>query len=181
MYAIQVGGRASDVFAQGGITGTDMSLQYMMAGNRVYSASDSASYQKLLLDNYPIANPFGDNFWNIDLRLSQWISFDWKIAVEAMHLEHGSSNIYSFYTMPWLTNPNVTVETGYREPFPYGVIQETNLFRVDAMYQPKNHFYALASLIYAHDRNANYIPGISKDEFSFVLTVYFEFSHSFLF
>lgn len=181
LYAIQLGARASNVLAKDGINGTDVSLQYMMAGNRVYNEYNWVSYQKLLLRNYPIANPFGDNFWNIDFRLSQWIAYDWKAGLEFMHLEHGNSNISSFYTMPWLTDPNVTVQTGYSEPFPYGIIQETNLLKLDAMYQPESYFYGSLSLIYAHDSNANYVSGSAEDQFSFLLTFYYDFSYSFLF
>jgi len=181
LYAIQAGLRTSNLFQSFGISGTDASLQYMMAGNRVYNEYNWQSFQKLLLNNYPIANPFGDDFWNIELRLSQWIAYDWKIGVDAMHLEHGSSNIYSFYTMPWLTDPNVTMQTGYHEPFPFGVIQETNLVKLNAIYQPENYLYGSLSLIYAHNRNADYVPGIAKDQLSFILTLYYNFSYSFLF
>jgi len=181
LYAIQAGVRWSNLFESFGVSGTDVSLQYMMAGNRVYNEYNWSSYQKLLLRNYPIASPYGDDFWSIDFRLSQWVTYDWKFALEMMHLEHGSSNIYSFYTMPWLTDPSITLQTGYHEPFPYGVIEETNLLRVDAMYQPQTYLYGSLSVIYAHNRNADYIPGVNKSQFSFLLTIYYDFSYSLLF
>ena len=80
-----------------------------------------------------------------------------------------------------LTDPNVTVATGYSEPFPYGVIQETNLLKLEGMYQPESYLYGSLSLIYAHNSNANYVPGVSKDQFSFLLTFYYDLSYSFLF
>ncbi len=182
LYAIQAGMRAADIlFSTFGISGTDLSLQYMMAGNRVYNEYNWASFLKLLSYNYPIASPFGDDFWNVELKLSQWISSDWKVGIEGMHIKHGSTNIASPYTMPWLTDPNITVQTGYREPFPYGVIQETSLFSLDAMYQPVNNVYVGVSLIYSHERNANYDPGLVKNQISFILTFYYRFSNSFLF
>lgn len=181
LYAIQSGVRASNILQGLRVSGTDFSLQYSMAGNRVYNEYNWASYQKLLLRNYPIANPYGDDFWDLDLSISQWLSYEWKLTVELTHVEHGSSNIYSFYTMPWLTDPNVTVQTGYREPFPFGVIRETNLLRLNALYQPAANFYGSASLIYSHDRNADYVSGLSKSQFSFLLTFYYNLSYSFLF
>ena len=181
LYAIQTGVRVSDALGCFGVSGTEASVQYMMAGNRVYNEYNWSSYQKLLLRNYPIANPFGDDFWNIELRLSQWFSYDWKLGLRFMHLEHGSSNIYSFYTMPWLTNPTITVQTGYSEPFPYGVIQETNFFRLDAMYQPESYLYGSVSFIYAHNRDSNYEPGFAGSQFSFLLTFYYSFYHMFPF
>ncbi len=181
LYAIQSGVRTTDVLRSFRISGTDVALQYTMAGNRVYDEYNWSSYQKLLLRNYPIADPYGDDFWNLDLSLSQWLSYEWKVTLELMHLEHGSSDIYSFYTMPWLTDPGVTVETGYHEPFPFGVIRETNLLRLDALYQPATYYYGSATLIYTHDRNAGYVSGLNRSELSFMLTFYYDFSDSFLF
>ncbi len=181
LYAIQAGIRASNVFRNFGMDGSDVSMQYMMARNRVYNEYNWVSFQKLLLRNYPVANPYGDDFWNIDFRLSQWFSYDCKLAVEVMHLEHGSSNIYSFYTMPWLTNPNVTVQTGYSEPFPYGRPQVTNLVQLSALYQPQENFYAQATMSYAHDHNYEYSPGMNKGVLSFIFTLYYNFATSFLF
>ncbi len=181
LYSVQTGVRLADVFQTLGLVGTDVSFEYAMAGNRVYNEYNWWAFQKLLLRNYPIASPFGDDFWDIDLRLSQWLSSEWKLSLDAMHLEHGSSNIYSFYSMPWLTDPSITVQTGYHEPFPFGVIQETNLLRLDALYQPAVNFYGSLSLMYTHDRNADYLSGITRDQFSFLLTFYYDFSRSLLF
>ncbi len=180
LYAIQVGLRATNFLQSLGISGTNASLQYMMAGNRVYNEYNWQSFQKLLLGNYPIANPYGDDFWNIDLRLSQWISYDWKVGIEAMHVEHGSSNIYSFYTMPWLTDPNITVQTGFHEPFPYGVIQETNSVMFNALYQPSSWLYGSLDVGYNHFRNYGYVPGYNHNVFTFLFTIYYDFSTSFL-
>ena len=130
------------------------------------------------MDNYPVANPFGDDFWNLDFDISQWITYDWKLSFEAMHLEHGSSNIYSPYTMPWLTDPAITIQTGYHEPFPYGVIRKTNLLKVDVMFQPKSYLYGSLSLIYTNVRNADYLQGVLQDRVSFLLTFYYDFSTS---
>jgi len=181
LYAIDAGIKASNMLLGFGLPGTDVNLQYMMARNRVYNQYNWESYQKLLLRNYPIADPFGDDFWNIDLRLSQWLTFDWKLEMELMHLEHGSSNIYSFYTMPWLTDTTITnamVQAGYRyrEPFPYGIIQETNMYRASVMYQPRQNFYGQATISYSENRNYEYVPGLNKGVFSFLFTIYWNFS-----
>ncbi len=181
LYAIQTGIRASDLLQSLGVTGTDASLQYMMAGNRVYNQYSWVSFQKLLLRNYPVANPFGDDYWNIDLRLSQWLSYDWKIGFEIMHLEHGSSNIYGLYTMPWFINPAITdsmVAAGYRykEPFPFGVIQETNMFEANILYQPASNFYGQAMISYSQNRNYGFVSGVNKGIFSFLFTIYYNFT-----
>ncbi|MFZ1082545.1 MAG: capsule assembly Wzi family protein [Candidatus Kryptoniota bacterium] len=176
LYAFDLGLRASNILENLGIGGTDANLQYMMVCNRVYNEYNWVSYQKLLLRNYPVANPFGDDFWNIDLRLSQWLTYDWKFGIEIMHLEHGSQNLYGPYTMPWLTDPNITVQTGYTEPFPYGVIQETNLLEANVMYQPRHNFYGSAMISYSQNRNYQYSPGVNKGIFSFLFTIYYDFA-----
>jgi hypothetical protein len=176
LYAIEAGVRASNVFESFGLSGTDASLQYMMAGNRVYNEYNWVSFEKLMLRNYPIALPYGDDFWDIDLRLSQWLTCDWEIGIEVMHLEHGSSNIYGPYTMPWLTDSTITVQTGYKEPFPYGVIQETNLFEASLIYQPQQNLYGKAMVSYSQNRNYQYVSGIDKGVFSFLFTIYYDFS-----
>ncbi|MCL4511133.1 MAG: capsule assembly Wzi family protein [Bacteroidetes bacterium] len=181
LYAIDAGIRVSNILESFGISGTDANLQYMMVRNRVYNEYNWASFEKLLLRNYPVANPYGDDFWNLDLRLSHWLTYDWKFGIEMMHLEHGSSNLYGPYTMPWLTDPNITVQTGYNEPFPYGTIQITNLFKASVMYQPRQDFYGQATIIYTQNHNYEYSAGVDKGVVSFIFTIYYNFAKSILF
>ncbi|HUI31691.1 MAG TPA: capsule assembly Wzi family protein [Candidatus Acidoferrales bacterium] len=176
LYAFDIGLRASNILENFGVSGTDANLQYMMVRNRVYNEYDWASFEKLLLRNYPIAVPYGDDFWNIDLRLSHWLTYNWKFGIEVMHIEHGNQNIYGPYTMPWLTDPNITVQTGYSEPFPYRVIQETNLFGANVMYQPQANLYGRAMISYSQNRNYRYAPGIDKGVISFLVTIYYDFA-----
>ena len=176
LYAFDIGFRASNILEHFQVIGTDANLQYTMVRNRVYNEYNWSSFEKLMLRNYPVASPFGDDFWNIDLRLSQWLTYDWKLGIEIMHLEHGSQNLYGPYTMPWLTDPNITVQTGYNEAFPYGTIQETNLFEASLMYQPQHNLYGQAAVSYSQNRNYEYSPGMDKGVFSFLFTVYYDFA-----
>ena len=176
LYAFDLGLRSSNVLSGLGVSGTDGNLQFMMVRNRVYNEYNWSSFEKLMLRNYPVASPYGDDFWNIDLRLSQWLTYDWKFGIEIMHLEHGDENIYGPYTMPWLTDPAITVQTGYHEPFPDGVIQETNLFEASIMYQPQNNFYGSAMVSYSQNRNFQYVSGVNKGVFSFLFTLYYDFA-----
>ncbi|MGO9481266.1 MAG: capsule assembly Wzi family protein [Candidatus Kryptoniota bacterium] len=176
LYSVDVGVKASNMLNGIGMSGTDANLQYTMVRNRVYNEYNWVSYQKLMLKNYPIASPYGDDFWNIDLRLSQWLTYDWKFGIELMHLEHGGWNIYGPYTMPWLTDPSITVQSGYAEPFPFGVIQETNLYEASVMYQPQQDFYGQAEISYSQNRNSQYSPGVDKGVFSLLFTIYYNFA-----
>ncbi len=173
LYAFDLGVKAANFLSGLGLNGSDVSLQYRMAANRTYNEYDWTSFQKLMLRNYPIASPFGDDYWNLDLRLSQWFTYDWQLQLEIMHLEHGSENMYGPYSMPWLTNPNITVQTGYHEPFPYGTVQVTDLFGASLMYQPQDAFYGKATVSYAQNHNFDYQPGVNKGVLSFILTFYY--------
>ncbi len=176
LYSFNLGMNAANALSGLGISGTDVNLQYTMVRNRVYNEYNWASFEKLMLRNYPIANPYGDNFWNVDLRLSHWLTYEWKVGIEAMHLEHGSQNFSGPYTMPWLTDPNITVATGYNEPFPYGTVQSTNLFSGSVLYQPGPKVYGQATLSYSQNHNYQYQPGLDKGVFSFLFTIYYNFA-----
>jgi Capsule assembly protein Wzi len=178
LYAFDIGVHAANILASLGISGTDANLQLMRVKNRVYNEYNWASYEKLLLRNYPVANPFGDDFWNLDLRLSHWLTYEWNLGLEVMHLEHGSQNLYGPYTMPWLTDPNITVATGYSEPFPYGRVQSTNLFEASVLYQPQSNLYGQAALTYSQNHNYEYLYGLNKGVFSFLFTIYYNFATS---
>lgn len=181
LYAFDLGFHAANILSCIGMSGTDANLQFTMVRNRVYNEYNWASFEKLLLNNYPVASPYGDDFWNLDLRLSRWLTYSWQVGLEAMHLEHGSQNLYGLYTMPWLTDPNVTVATGYHEPFPYGTVESTNLFNVSAMYQPQPDLYGKVTLIYSQTHNYAYVPGLNKGQFSFLFTFYYDFATNVLF
>ena len=181
LYAFDLGFHAANILSCFGLSGTDANLQYTMVRNRVYNEYNWSSFEKLLLWNYPVASPYGDDFWDLDLRLSHWLAYSWKLGFEALHLEHGSQNLYGPYTMPWLTDPNITVATGYIEPFPYGTVQSTNLFDVSVMYQPQPDFYGKLKLYYSQSHNYSYVPGLNKSQFSFLFTIYYEFTKNLLF
>ncbi len=181
LYAFDLGLRASNVLEHFGISGTDANVQLFVVRNRVYNEYNWSSFEKLLLRNYPVANPYGDNFWNLDIRASQWLSYEWKVGLQLMHVEHGSSNIYSPYTMPWLTDPNITVGTGYHEAFPYGTIQVTNLVNVTLLYQPRSDIYGQVMIGYSLNHNYSYAFGLDKNVFSFLFTLYYDFTKSILF
>ncbi len=176
LYAFDLGFHAADILSGFGVNGTDANLQFTMVRNRVYNEYNWTSFEKLLLRNYPVASPYGDDFWNIDLRLSHWLTYEWKVGIEALHLEHGSQNLYGPYTMPWLTDPNITVATGYNEPFPYGLVQSTNLLSASVLYQPQNNLYAQAMLSYSQNHNYEYQPGLDRGVFSFLFTIYYNFA-----
>jgi hypothetical protein len=175
-FAFDVGLRATNLLSGFGLSGTDGDLQFNAVSNRNYNDYNWSSYLKVMQGNYPIAYPYGNDFWDIDLQLSQWLTYDWKVSAEALHLEHGSYNISSPYTMPWLTDPNVTVQTGYSEPFPYGVDQIEDMLKASAMYQPCPSLYGKASLIYSQFHNYKYSFGLNRGVLSFELTFYYDFT-----
>ena len=175
-FAFDVGLRAANLLSGLGVSGTDGDIQLNAVSNRNYNDYDWSSYLKVLQGNYPIAYPYGNDFWDVDLQLSQWLTYDWEVNVEAMHLEHGSYNIASPYTMPWLTDPNVTVQTGYSEPFPYGIDQVEDMIQASAMYQPCPSLCGKAALIYSQFHNYNYSFGLNKGIVSFELTFYYDFT-----
>ncbi|MGC8652454.1 MAG: capsule assembly Wzi family protein [Candidatus Kryptoniota bacterium] len=181
LYAFDVGLKASNILEHFGTSGTDANVQLMVVRNRVYNEYNWSSFEKLLLRNYPVANPYGDNFWNLDIRASHWLNYDWKVGLQFLHVEHGSSNIYSSYSMPWLTDPNVTVQTGYHEAFPYGTIQVTNLVSARLLYQPASDIYGELMIGYSLDHNYRYTPGLDKNIISFLFTFYYNFTKSILF
>ncbi len=176
LYSFDLGFHAANILSGFGISGTDANLQYMMVRNRVYNEYNWASFEKLMLRNYPIATPYGDDFWNLDLRLTHWLTYEWNVGIEAMHLEHGSQNFNGPYTMPWIMDPSITVATGYTEPFPYGTVQSTNLFNASVLYQPERYLYGQATLSYSQNHNYQYSPGLDKGVFSFLLTIYYNFA-----
>ncbi len=176
LYAFDLGARLSNILGSFGVTGTDLGLQYRMVRNRVYNEYNWSSFEKLMLRNHPIANPFGDDFWNIDLRLSQWLTYDWEVGVEVMHIEHGDENVYGSYTMPWLDTTRYSIQSGYSEPFPYGIIQETNFLEASITYQPQHDFYVKAMVSYSQNRNYQYVPGTDKGVLSFLFTIYYDFT-----
>lgn len=178
-YSINMGLKLADPLVAEGIGGTNAQIEFWMVRNRTYNEYDWVSYQKLLFNNYPVATPYGDDFWDIDFRLSQWLTKSWELSVEAMHMEHGSMNMYGPYTMPWLSV--ASVQLGYHEPFPYGVIQETNIYGLHLMYQPGPQFYGSLQMDYSDNRNFDYVSGLGHSQFSFLLTIYYELSRSFSF
>ena len=115
-----VGSRFSDLPM---IPNAVLSLEYMGVTNRTYNSMNP--YEKYLHWGQPLGCEFGNDFDRMMVSTSQWIKPYLQCTMTASYSRKGEGSIAAPFDTTYL---QYTVDEGYDEPFPTGVVQkETTL------------------------------------------------------
>ena len=127
-YAFLIGFRIGDIL---NIIGSELNMEYTQVRNRTYNHEYEPL--KYLRFKRPIAHPLGNDFQSLEVWLSQWVFGKVKLTLNYKFIEHGEGSIEKPFDKPWMA-PEITVETGYKEKFPYGVVERTHLVGIKLFY-----------------------------------------------
>jgi len=82
-----------------------------------------------------------------------------QIGLGFESIRKGEGRIEKEFDKPWM---NYTVEEGYSEPFPTGIVEKTNTGKVEILYQPSANWRAFFLAKYSDIKNANNLSGITE-------------------
>ena len=105
------------------IQGMNVNLEYVRVANRTYKTPDPL--ETFIHRGQPLGHPLGNDFDTMLLGISQWIRPTMWAKVDFKHIRHGEGSIYSPWDTPWRA---FTLEEGYDEPFPTGIVETENRF-----------------------------------------------------
>ncbi len=159
-YGLLSGLRCADPF---GINGADFSLEYTRITNRTYNGQ-GGPWEKWLHRNESMGHYLGNDFDRLYVSCSYWPVLRWRSQVQFQHRRRGEGRIEKPFDTPW---DNVPVGESYSEPFPTGVVETLNEWRLDLTFQPAWWLRAFASAAQQDFENHRNVKGADKSEWLF--------------
>jgi hypothetical protein len=145
------GGRIGDPIL---FSGTSFFTEYVKVTNRTYKTPNP--WETFQNRNVTLGYPLGDDFDRIEFGCSRWFTESVWAKASWAGIRQGEGSIFTPFDTPWLGH---TLEQGYHEPFPTGVVERRNEIALSVRYNP-NPFVGLeAEMRSTKTSNRGHVPG----------------------
>jgi hypothetical protein len=98
---------------------TTLSFEYVRVTNRTYKTPNPR--ETFIHRGVPLGHPLGNDFDRLDIGISRWITGSIRVELTWSQTRKGEGSLYTPFDEPWLA---YTVEQGYHESFPTGVVEK---------------------------------------------------------
>lgn len=169
-YGFIIGFRTTDFLKFA--LGNELQIEYTQVRNRTYNTK--REYEKYLRFKRSIGHRLGNDFQSLELWLTQWIFKRAKFTLNYKFIEHGEGSIEKPFDEPWMA-PGITPETGYKEKFPYGVVERTHLVGVKFFYYLNSNLNFNLEISYSDVKNHKNVEGARKNLLTFKAWLFFNF------
>ena len=161
-----IGGEIADPL---GLSGSTLGIEYTRVANRTYNTI--SEWEKFVHRNQPIAHFLGNDF-------DRWLFHGRKYLGKNLRLKgivdirrHGEGQVNGIFTTPW---QNLTLEQGYNEKFPFGIVEHNTNFELQTRWHPSTDFFVELSAKHSRYRNFKNQQNVDKDETSFIIKLWWE-------
>ena len=145
-----------------GVEGLYVGAEYSALTNRTYKTA--SPYEFYIHRNVPIGYPLGSDLDCWDLVLKKYLQ-NWQAIIRFDYLRRGAGEMNVLWDMPWMNN---TVEQGYDEPFPTGIVEKTADIGLELRWLPTYNRYAFLRL---NLQNIQNIAHTTDNEQNVVVTI----------
>lgn len=161
-----IGSRYGDAFELDGLT---VSTEYIKVTNRTYKTSNP--WETFIHRNVPLGHPLGNDFdfWEVDV--SQWVGANLWLKFGYSITRHGEGTLFTPFDTPWM---DYTVDEGYSEPFPTGVVERIKQLGVEIKFYPSIQWGIQAEAYWQWKENRDHIEGIECEENRWRIGVWFD-------
>ncbi len=166
-----LGGEIAD---PGNVSGMALGAEYTRVTNRTYNSP--TEFDKYLHRNRSLGHFLGNDFDRWLLHGRHYFGGGLQVFLSAEFLRKGEGRIDAIFDTPWL---NSTLEQGYSEPFPTGVVEKTKKFSLRLRWQPKWRVFAEVAGSYASSNNFANIENAENSGTEVSLRLWYEW-HKFL-
>ncbi len=153
----------------GGWEGATIGLEYTRVANRTYNTLPEA--EKYLHRNKPIGHFLGNDFDRWLLHARAYLGHSLTLTVRAEYRRHGEGRVNAPFDRPWM---NYTLEEGYSEPFPSGIVERTRLAELEMRWHPRWNVFVSAHARYQAAENAGNVEGKTESRFEFFVKLWWE-------
>lgn len=117
------------------ISGATLFGEYGRVANRTYKTP--RPWETFLHRNEPLGYLYGNDVEALEFGWGQWIGGDTHFEMEYSSIRKGQGSLFTPWDAPWEAH---SVEEGYSEPFPTGVIEKTTQWTFRFQYLFQNHW-----------------------------------------
>ncbi|MBD3287237.1 hypothetical protein GF337_00400 [candidate division KSB1 bacterium] len=164
-YGLILGFQRSKVF------GSLLGVEYVRVSNWTYNSG--REWERFLHRNEPIGYSMGNDFDRWTLFLKSWVSENIYLNYGMEYRRTGEGRITDEWTSPWLER---TLEQGYSEKFPTGVVEKTFRPWVNVRYHKAHNWWVEASLSYQSVQNYDHQKNKEESDFMFSLNFWVNLS-----
>lgn len=136
-----------------------VSGEYAKVTNRTYKTA--YPWETFVFQNHPLGHPLGNDFDLWFVELSKWWLGNLNVKVNYQAIRKGQGSIYTPWDSPWM---EYTVEEGYSEPFPTGIVENRNILGVEFKYYPSIHWGLQGFVRFRNRKNAGHVEGMNDDK-----------------
>ncbi len=151
------------------VNAATIGLEYTRVANRTYNTV--REWEKFLHRQRPLAHFLGNDFDRWLLHTNLYAGRQVQLYLTAELLRRGEGRIDSAFDRPW---ENATLEEGYHEKFPFGVVERSWQFRLEARWHPRPGFFLAAHGQFARYKNFANISGRKKNDTGVFVRLWWE-------
>jgi hypothetical protein len=167
----QIGFMAGFNWADPLLRGLDLFGEYTRVTNRTYSGQ-GGMWEKYLHRNVPLGHFLGNDFDRFLVGVRYRPQPGWRFETIYEQRRRGQGRITDKFTTPWR---DLLPGQTFNEPFPTGIVEYGDNFRVTARWQPLLWLYSDFFLSYWTVENRENQQGVNKNYWEFRLNVSVEF------
>ncbi len=149
--------------------GASAGLEYTRVANRTYNTIQP--WEKFLHRNRPLAHFLGNDFDRWLLRASIYAGKQVQFFLATELQRRGEGRIDSVFDQPF---KDITLEKGYGEKFPTGVVEKSWHLRLEARWHPRPGFFLAAHGQYTHYKNFAHRAGVKESDTGLFLQIWWE-------
>ncbi len=164
-----IGTKYADPFDLAGVT---ISTEYVRIANRTYKTPypwERFTYKNRLLGYF-----LGNDLNYFQIQIDKWFNRKLFIRAKYSSLNKGEGNVFSPWDEPWM---NYTVEQGYHEKSPSGIVESTHKIGFFIDYNPSPFLGFNAEFHYVSMKNFNHVKGATHKDFIWRLGIRLNFSY----
>ncbi len=139
-----------------------LGTEYVQIRNRTYNAPVN-DWEKYLHRNQVIGYYLGNDFKRWSIQLEKWVHPDLSVKGFAHLIRKGEGTVEGEFNTDYM---NYTVEEGYHEPFPWGIVERHWQWGVALFYRPHPLANITLNIAYNDFHNYQHVTGATHSEIS---------------
>jgi hypothetical protein len=143
-----------------------VSIEGVTLTNRTYKTPNPSEW--FVHRNKPIGYELGSDVGRLNILARYYPKDNWHIDTQIDMIWQGEGELSKAWDTPW-DDDSITMETGYSEPFPTGVVEELTEVSVEVLRHWDTERWISLGISYQNTKNLNHISDINDSGFNIYL------------
>lgn len=154
-------------------SGGMLNLEYTQVRNRTYNVQ-TVFADRFLHRNEEIGHSLGNNFERYGLGYTHWILPELSVKLSGSIVRQGEGSVDGEFNTDFL---NATIEEGYSEAFPFGIVEKHTSYGLSLFYKPHNLGHVFLELNQDKLSNFQHTEGAEFSDFTLRAGFWLQWHH----